>query len=168
MQTICAYLHEQSNEKTNNNNIMKSIQNDTHTHTRHFHIYSGATVPYDIGFPWIVLERPSSQMSYLDHFLKESGSTTNTTHTTSSTIAINMVSTAQRQSTYVRNLKLNLLFSLSIQIATIKYDISAVPRKFTKSVIDQFVFQQYSNVAASNGEKGHISKCHECISRCRR
>lgn len=38
-----------------------------------------------------VLERPSSQMSYLDHFLKESGSTTNTTHTTSSTIAINMV-----------------------------------------------------------------------------
>lgn len=39
-----------------------------------------------------VLERPSSQMSYLDHFLKESGSTTNTTHTTSSTIAINMVS----------------------------------------------------------------------------
>lgn len=30
-------------------------------------------------------------MSYLDHFLKESGSTTNTTHTTSSTIAINMV-----------------------------------------------------------------------------
>ncbi|XP_055318570.1 serine/threonine-protein kinase Genghis Khan isoform X1 [Sitodiplosis mosellana] len=38
-----------------------------------------------------VLERPSSQMSYLDHFLKESGSTTNTTHTTSSTIAINML-----------------------------------------------------------------------------
>ncbi|XP_031622666.1 serine/threonine-protein kinase Genghis Khan isoform X2 [Contarinia nasturtii] len=37
------------------------------------------------------LERPSSQMSYLDHFLKESGSTTNTTHTTSSTIAINML-----------------------------------------------------------------------------
>lgn len=39
-----------------------------------------------------VLERPSSQMSYLDHFLKESGSTTNTTHTTSSTMAVNMVS----------------------------------------------------------------------------
>lgn len=43
-----------------------------------------------------VLERPSSQMSYLDHFLKESGSTTNTTHTTSSTIAINMVRCGKR------------------------------------------------------------------------
>lgn len=38
-----------------------------------------------------VLERPSSQMSYLDHFLKETGGSNTSTHT-ASTLAANMVS----------------------------------------------------------------------------
>lgn len=38
-----------------------------------------------------VLERPSSQMSYLDHFLKETGGSNASTHT-ASTLAANMVS----------------------------------------------------------------------------
>lgn len=69
----------------NQSDILTYISAHTHTPRR-------STIEMtDAGKP-IVLERPSSQMSYLDHFLKESGSTTNTTHTTSSTIAINMVS----------------------------------------------------------------------------
>lgn len=67
--------------KLNKNTKIKNKSNDTRTHlhcTRYI-------------VDQIVLERPSSQMSYLDHFLKESGTATNTTHTSSS-IAINMVS----------------------------------------------------------------------------
>lgn len=40
---------------------------------------------------YAVLERPSSQMSYLDHFLKETGGSNASTHTTS-TLAANLVS----------------------------------------------------------------------------
>lgn len=40
---------------------------------------------------WAVLERPSSQMSYLDHFLKESGGGSSSTTHTNSTLAVNMV-----------------------------------------------------------------------------
>lgn len=43
-------------------------------------------------FERVVLERPSSQMSYLDHFLKEtSGSNTNA-HGAVSALAVNLVS----------------------------------------------------------------------------
>lgn len=41
-----------------------------------------------------VLERPSSQMSYLDHFLKETGGNTTAAHSVS-TLAANMVNFSQ-------------------------------------------------------------------------
>ena len=65
-----------------------------------------------------VLERPSSQMSYLDHFLKESGgTTTNTMHTTSSsTIAVNMVS-----------LELILVFIWEIAVLQAPNDLMMIP-----------------------------------------
>lgn len=74
------------------NKFYKNEKRHTHTHTHAPFAHILLRHRYDIGLPRTVLERPSSQMSYLDHFLKESGSTTNTTHTTSSTIGINMVS----------------------------------------------------------------------------
>lgn len=57
-----------------------------------------------------VLERPSSQMSYLDHFLKETGgNSSSTTHTTNSTLATNMV--RKKDSIICKNFTINIFLS---------------------------------------------------------
>lgn len=90
---FCNYLTKnkikiQINGKCCNQNRRQHIRNNMYTQTHNQFNLSAAFIELVKN---LVLERPSSQMSYLDHFLKESGSTTNTTHTTSSTIAVNMV-----------------------------------------------------------------------------
>lgn len=66
-----------------------------------------------------VLERPSSQMSYLDHFLKESRDGSGSTTHTNSTLAVNMVIVIS---------KLRIVHkSISLSICTFFYLNEAVP-----------------------------------------